>query len=42
MSLKNDKIKILHIITGLGNGGAERVLFNLIANSNNKIFDAQC
>lgn len=33
------KIKILHIITSLGSGGAERVLFNLATKSNSEIFE---
>jgi glycosyltransferase involved in cell wall biosynthesis len=31
--MKKNKIKVLHIITGLENGGAEGVLFRLLANS---------
>ena len=34
MSLK--KIKIIHFITSLGLGGAEKVLFNILKDSNNK------
>ena len=30
-------IKILHIISGLNDGGAESILFNIISNSDNYI-----
>ena len=39
--MKSKKIKIIHIITTLGLGGAERVLFNILKRSNNKYFEHQ-
>ncbi len=33
------KIKVLHIITGLGNGGAEKILFDLVRNTSNNKFE---
>lgn len=33
------KIKIIHIITGLGIGGAERSLYNVVCNLNNELFE---
>ena len=37
--MKSKKIKIIHFITTLGLGGAEKVLFNVLKNSNNKLFE---
>mgnify|MGYP006088643293 CR=1 FL=1 len=34
--MQSKKIKIIHFITTLGLGGAEKVLFNLLKNNNNK------
>ena len=39
--MKLKKIKIIHFITTLGLGGAEKVLFNILKNSNNKQFEHQ-
>ena len=36
--MKSKKIKIIHIITTLGLGGAEKVLFNILKNNNDKYF----
>jgi glycosyltransferase involved in cell wall biosynthesis len=37
--MKSKKIKIIHFITTLGLGGAEKVLFNILKLSNNKYFE---
>ncbi len=37
--MKLKKIKIIHIITTLGLGGAEKVLFNILKNNNDKNFE---
>ena len=39
--MKSKKIKIIHIITTLGLGGAEKVLFNILKNNNDKYFEHQ-
>ena len=39
MALASSQIKILHIITGLGQGGAEQMLCKLVEHANQKKFD---
>ena len=39
--MKSEKIKIIHVITSLGLGGAEKVLFNILKNNRYKKFEHQ-
>ena len=39
--MKSEKIRIIHFITTLGLGGAEKVLFNILSNNKYNKFEHQ-